>query len=139
MNIFFTGSVRGGRALQPEYGDIVEVLKGHGTVHSSHVSDDALSEFGETNVSSREILKRELSALAKSDVVIAEVTTPSLGVEYLIAVASTQNKRIVALYKGTDTLQLSAIIKGDENLEVHTYETREDMENALAVLNGIKK
>jgi 2'-deoxynucleoside 5'-phosphate N-hydrolase len=139
MNIFFTGSVRGGRTHQPQYADIVEILKEYGMVHSSHVSDDALSEYGETSLSSKEIFERELSALAKSDVVVAEVTTPSLGVGYLIAAASEQKKKIVALYKGTDTLQLSAIIKGDENLEVHTYETLEDIENALVVLNGIKK
>lgn len=139
MNIFFTGSVRGGRAHRPEYADIVEVLTTYGTVYSSHVSDDALSEYGETNLMSTEILKRELSALAKSDVVVAEVTSPSLGVGYLIAAASAQKKKILALYKNTDTLQLSAIVKGDDHVEVHTYETLEDIENALAVLNSIKK
>ena len=85
MNIFFTGSIRGGRADQPRYSLIVKILERYGTVLSRHIQDEELSQYGETNLSAKEILERERGTLAKSDIVVAEVTTPSLGVGYLIA------------------------------------------------------
>ena len=132
MNIFFTGSVRGGRSHQPEYAAIIETLEHYGTVFSSHVSDDALSSFGETSITAREVLAREQVALAKCDVIVAEVSTPSLGVGYLIAYASALEKKIVALYRGDDALKLSAIIKGDAKVETHAYKSEKDIERILA-------
>lgn len=131
MNIFFTGSVRGGRTSQPEYAHIVKRLEEYGTVTSRYASDETLSEYGETRLSDEEILKRELAALAACDVVIADVTTPSLGVGYLIATARKLGKRVIALYRGTDTLKLSGIIRGDAAVEVHTYETVADIDAIL--------
>jgi nucleoside 2-deoxyribosyltransferase len=131
MNIFFTGSVRGGRAHQKEYETIVQVLEKHGTVFSKHVSAEEVSEYGETDLTSEEILDREQQALAQSDCVVAEVTTPSLGVGYLIGRATAQEKRVIALYGGEHTLRLSAIIKGDPLVTVLCYKSEADIENLL--------
>jgi nucleoside 2-deoxyribosyltransferase len=133
MNIFFIGSIRGGRANQPRYAHIVETLAQYGTVSSQHVSDEALSEFGETRLTGAEILERELATLATCDVVVAEVTTPSLGVGYLIGRATMQNKKVIALYNGDDTLMLSGIIKGDKQVDLHTYKTDTDIDSILSV------
>src|SRR3989344_5840921 len=110
MNIFFVGSIRGGRAQLPDYQAIVGALQRHSTVLPQYISDEALSDYGETNLPATEILSRELDKLEKCDVVVADVTTPSLGVGYLIARATVQQKKVVALYRGTDALKLSAII-----------------------------
>ena len=136
MNIFFTASIRGGRADQPRYALIVEALKKHGTVFSSHVSDEALSQYGETNLSAGEILERERDALIKCDIAVAEVTTASLGVGYLIACATSLQKKVIALYCGDDTLKLSAIIKGDRGVEVRTYKTDHDIERIIGEALG---
>lgn len=131
MKIFFTGSIRGGRAHQPKYAAIVKILEQYGTVHSPFVPDETLSHYGETRLTDQEISAREHDALEKSDVVVAEVTTPSLGVGYLIAAASTHKKRVIALYHGEDALKLSAMIKGDAGVEVYTYKTDEDLQRIL--------
>ncbi len=127
MNIFFTGSIRGGRAHQPDYALIVKALEAYGTVSSRHVSDESLSEYGETNRTAGEVLYRERAAIEKCDVVVAEVTTPSHGVGYLISYASTLGKRIIALHSGENTLKLSALIKGDSNVMVRTYDKPENL------------
>lgn len=134
MTIFFLASVRGGRGQQPRYEAIVRELGSYGTVLSSHVANEELSRFGETDMANGTIRERELAALAKADIVVAEVTTPSLGVGYLIARATSTGKRVVALYRGKDTLRLSAIIAGDPHVEIHTYENDEDAENILMAL-----
>lgn len=131
MNIFFTASVRGGRSQQPQYEHVVKVLERYGAVFSEHVSDSTLSQYGETDLQSADILAREKGALAKCDIVVAEVTTPSLGVGYLIAYATSLGKRAIALYCGEDTLKLSAIIKGDSHVETHAYKTGADVEKIL--------
>ena len=131
--IFFIGSIRGGRIAQPQYVEIVEVLKQYGTVFSEHVADKSLGEYGETDLEKEEIHDREIEKLKESDVVVAEVTTPSLGVGYLISQAISLNKKVIALYSGEDTLKLSAMIKGDKNVKVHLYRTPEDL---IAILNS---
>src|ERR1035437_7960798 len=116
--ILFIGAIRGGRINQPQYTDIIEILKKYGTVLSEHVADESLSEYGETDIEKEEIHNRELDALKKSDLVVAEVTTPSLGVGYLVSQAINLNKKVIALYNGDDTLKLSAMIKGNKNIKV---------------------
>ena len=131
MNIFFTAAIRGGRAQQPEYASIVKALEQYGTVFSKHVADDDLSQVGETDISNKEILEREVSALEKSDVVIAEVTTPAHGVGYLIGRATSLGKRVIALHQGEFVLKLTGIIQGDPGVEVYAYKTDEDIEKIL--------
>src|SRR3989338_5360937 len=114
MKIFFAGAVRGGRANQPHYVYITDTLKQYGTVISGHVADESISEFGETELTKEEIYSREIAALETSDVVVAEVTTPSLGVGYIIGLATSLGKKVVAFYSGENTLKLSAMIKGDK-------------------------
>lgn len=131
MNIFFSGSIRGGRADQPKYISIISALEKYGTVFSKHVADETLSEYGETNISNREILERELVALGASDVIVAEVSTPSHGVGYLIARATALGKTVIALHLGDYALKLSGVIQGDPRVEVRSYKTKDDVEEIL--------
>lgn len=132
MNIYFTGSVRGGRANQPEYATIVAALEKYGTVFSAHVADETLPQYGETALTNREILEREIKALEKSDVVVAEVTTPSHGVGYMVARAVALGKRVIALHHGEYALKLTGIIQGDPDVEVHQYKTENDIQKVLS-------
>lgn len=136
MTIFFAGSIRGGRERQPQYARITESLKRYGEVYSQFVHDDTLSDFGETRLTDKQIHAREIKALNEVNILVAEVTTPSLGVGYLIAHASSRGKRVIALYQGDDALKLSAMIQGDQNVEVHTYENDEDLQNIFDIVFG---
>ena len=112
---------------QPHYAEIVEALEQYGTVFSKHVADKSLGEYGETDIGKEEIHDRELDRLRRSDVVVAEVTTSSLGVGYLIAQAVNLNKKVIALYNGEDSMKLTAMIAGDKNIDVRLYKTKEDL------------
>lgn len=127
MNIFFTVAVKGGRTGQPEHETIVQVLQQYGTVLSPHLASNELSEYGENGVNAQDIYTRELSALEQSDIVVAEVTTPSLGVGYFIARATAAGKKVIALYNREDKFRLSAIIQADPLVQVHPYETKGDL------------
>lgn len=127
MNIYFAAAVRGGREELPFYEKIVSLLKQYGTVLTEHVADSSLSSHGETEMTSHEILEREMSRLKESDIVIAEVTTSSLGVGAVIANAIELHKKIFCLYRGIHTDKLSALIKGQEEIKVYTYQNETDL------------
>jgi 2'-deoxynucleoside 5'-phosphate N-hydrolase len=127
MNFFFIGAIRGGRAKQPQFKTIVELLKQHGTLLSDHVADETMPQHGETDLTKEEIYAREMDHVNRCDVVVAEVTTPSLGVGYLIAEGLHAGKRIVCLYNGEDTYLLSAMIKGDPRIEIYPYQSTEEL------------
>ncbi len=131
MKIFFAASIRGGRANQPNFEIITEELKKYGTLDSDHVSNTNMSQFGETSMSATEISEREKTSVKESDVMVAEVTSPSLGVGYLVSYATSLNKKVFALYNGENSLKLSAMIKGDSLVTVQTYTNDEELKEVL--------
>ena len=46
LNIYFAGSIRGGRADASLYQRIVKILQRYGTVLTEHVADPTLTEEG---------------------------------------------------------------------------------------------
>lgn len=80
MNIYFSDSTRGGRQDADLYKQIIEYLKQYGTVLTEHIGFDTIDQ----SKTDREIHDEDIAWLRESDIVIAEVTTPSLGVGYEI-------------------------------------------------------
>lgn len=70
--------------------------------------------------------------LQEADVVVAEVTTPSLGVGYEIGKAE-EKKRVLCLYREQDGKRLSAMISGNPQIRVEKYRTIHDVERILKV------
>jgi hypothetical protein len=131
MKIFFTGSITGGRAQQPAYEKIVNFLKTKGEVFGAQVAEKEISHYGETELSMEEVHDREIERVQNADLVVAEITTPSFGVGYLLHAASSMNKKIVCLYRGNHEYKLSGILRGDKNLQIEMYEYDDEIENIL--------
>jgi len=133
MNIYFCGSIRGGRQDVAIYQQIVTYLKNYGRVLTEHVAFPEL-EIPEINLTDVQILERDMDWLAKSQVVVAEVTQPSLGVGFEIARAITLNKPVLCLFRPSSGQRLSALIRGSANNRsffVANYEQREDFEKFI--------
>mgnify|MGYP002405607649 CR=1 FL=1 len=90
--IYFAGSISGGRNNVELYGQIIEHLKKYGKVLTEHIGDKKISASGETNLSDTEIYERDTDWLYTANVVVAEVTTPSLGVGLEIGRALERNE-----------------------------------------------
>ncbi|XP_043916217.1 2'-deoxynucleoside 5'-phosphate N-hydrolase 1 [Protopterus annectens] len=114
MKIYFCCSIRGGRDDVKFYGAIVQWIKGIGTVLTEHVSRPELTEKGEdvSAVGDKHIHDRDIEWLQEADVVIAEVTQPSLGVGYEIGRAVAMNKKVLCLFRPSSGRVLSAMIRG---------------------------
>lgn len=131
MTIYFAASISGGRGDQAVYREIIELLKEHGTVLTEHFADASLTAAGET-LDDRRIHDRDLEWLRSADVLVAEVTTPSLGVGYEIGRAAEWGKRIVCLYRSSPGRRLSGMITGCCDVTVHEYRSVEEIEIILA-------
>ena len=104
MTIYFAASISGGRGDQAIYEQIIEMLRQHGTVLTEHFGNASLTAAGEA-MPDGDIHDRDLDWLRSADVLVAEVTTPSLGVGYEIGRAVEWGKRVVCLYRPSPASQ----------------------------------
>jgi 2'-deoxynucleoside 5'-phosphate N-hydrolase len=123
LKIYFAGSIRGGRADAALYHELIQFLFTFGTVLTEHVGDARLTEAGDDGPNDRAIHDRDMAWLAACDLVVAEVTAPSLGVGYELGWACALKKPILCLYRPREGKQLSAMIAGSENIVTSPYAT----------------
>ena len=128
MKIYFAGSIRGGRQDKELYLKIIKYLAKYGDVLTEHVGDKNLTDAGEDK-SSEFIYKRDIEWVKEADIIIAEVSTPSLGVGYEMGFAENLNKPIICLYKGGKPL--SAMIAGNKNIKTIKYNNFEELTKKL--------
>jgi nucleoside 2-deoxyribosyltransferase len=129
--IYFAGSIRGGRDDQELYEKIINYLQSFGEVLTEHVGHAGITPSGEAGVSDQEIYNRDIDWLRSSDVVVAEVSVPSLGVGFEIARAVELNKRILCLYRVQGSKKLSAMISGCPGIQVRRYQVFEDVRQII--------
>ncbi len=130
-NIYFAGSIRGGREDAEIYFEIINHLKNYGNVLTEHIGDANLSQKGEQNITDTEIHDRDIRLINNSDILVAEVSNPSLGVGYEIAYALKNNKKVLCLYKNNLDKKLSAMIQGSKSIITKTYFNLEDIKNII--------
>lgn len=127
MKIYFAGSIRGGRDDQELYMVIIKELGKYGQVLTEHIGDKSLSNLGEAAVTDSYIHDRDLEWVREADVVVAEVSTPSLGVGYEIGWAESLKKPILCLFRKKEGKRVSAMISGNSYLQNAEYSTIEDV------------
>jgi len=129
MKIYFAASIRGGRDYARDYKKIISQLSIYGQVLTEHIAENKLDDQGE-DISETDIFERDTEWLRESDIIVAEVTQPSLGVGYEIALGESLGKRIVCLFK-QQSGNLSAMIKGNRKLEVLEYISIDELSTKL--------
>lgn len=131
MNIYFSCSITGGRSDEAVYQALVARMQQlHHEVPTAHLSDPKVLDAERIAVP-RDIYERDMNWLRACDVVVAEVSTPSHGVGYEIAVALLSNKPVFCCYqKGK---RVSKIITGNTSptLKLFEYESIAAAEEAL--------
>lgn len=131
MNIYFSGAISGGRDNLPVYQHVVARLKALGhAVPSAHVADpDVLSADGA--LSPREVYDRDVAWIDAADAMIAEISTPSLGVGYEIGYALGRGKPALCLYR--DGVFVSKMITGHPSplLSVAAYRDEAELDRLV--------
>ena len=119
--VYFCGAIRGGRALQPLYAQIVTFLQKRGwEVLTKHVAaPDVLAQEHRHKFSAPDIYARDIRWLRSCELVVAEVSVPSLGVGFELATAQQLGKPIVCFCQAN--VALSALVDGNRYLRVLRY------------------
>lgn len=130
MKIYFAGSIRGGRDDKERYHEIINMLAKYGKVLTEHVGEKTLSALGESGPTDTRIYDRDMAWLHEADAVVAEVTTPSLGVGYEIGKMEGK-KPIVCLYREQDGKRMSAMIGGNKYLKCMKYKNITEVQKIL--------
>ena len=129
MDIYFGGSICSGRDDQELYFRIIEMLRDFGNVLTEHIGSKELSSKGE-GLSSSEIFQRDIAWVNRADVLVAEVSTPSLGVGFEIGSAA-GNIPILCLFREQEGKRLSAMIEGNPAITVRKYNTIREIPKIL--------
>ena len=127
MKIYFAGAIRGGREDAQLYKDIIAYLSEKGQVLTEHVGNMDLSWKGETSRNDENIFNRDMQWLKSANVLVAEVTTPSLGVGYELGIAEKTDIPVLCLYRNIEENSLSAMILGNKIFKCCCYSTQEEV------------
>ena len=131
MKIYFAGSIRGGRNDALLYKQIIDYISNYGEVLTEHVGDTSLSKLGEKRNKDKHIYDRDLEWLESADVVIAEVTTPSLGVGYELGIADKLNKPVLCLFRQQYGKKLSAMLTGNDSFNCRIYNNFKEIQSII--------
>ena len=124
--VYFAGSIRGGRVDADLYRRMIAYIKRSCTVLTEHVGDLSLSKLEDAPDRDVAIYNQDTAWLRESDLVIAECTTPSLGVGYEMAFAERYSKPVHIFYDSSRT-QLTAMLAGDPYFTLHPYTCEEEI------------
>lgn len=131
MEIYFCGSIRGGRSDADLYETLIAMLNEYGNVLTEHIGNDG-SKLTDAGYSDGEIHDQDIEWLRQADIVIAETTVTSLGVGYELGRAVALDLPILALYRPDADRELSAMIRGSDAIEVIEYEDPDELTTSIA-------
>jgi len=131
MKIYFSCSITGGRSDQQSYAWIVEYLQKRGhIVPTAHLSSmDVMDE--ENVIDPPDVYRRDVDWVASSDALIAEVSTPSHGVGYEIAIALSLDKPVLCCYQKGKTVSKMILGNTDPGILVRDYESLNELGNFI--------
>ena len=132
--IYFCGSIRGGREDAALYGKVIRMMQETDVVLTEHIGNVAYSAVPRSPENDREIYAQDTGWLRESDLVIAECSTPSLGVGYELAFTEQLKKPVYVFCRRS--VHLSAMISGDPFFTVYRYETEAELLAQIRLLLG---
>ena len=117
MNIYFSCSLTGGRDDEEVYGLIVDHLidKGHEVPTEGLARPEVMEE--EKVIDPEVVYQRDVAWVKGCDAIIAEVSTPSHGVGYEIALGLTLGKPVLCCYRVGAVV--SKMITGNDSTNLH--------------------
>lgn len=130
MNIYFSGSIYGGRQKLESYKKLIKELSKFGKVLNEEVADDNVI-LDEANTEDSDIFESLEEKINKADLIFAEVTVASLGVGYEIGYADKINKRIICVYDKAVIPKITTMLRGNNRLKIIPYTDINEIINNL--------
>lgn len=131
MKVYFACSISGGRKDEKAYQYLVGVMLGMGIdVPTAHIAETGIEEIDDQK-EPLDIYERDVSWIRESDILVAEISTPSHGVGYEIGYALSLDMPVLCLYK--EGVVVTKMISGnpDPLLSVMAYADLQQAEEIL--------
>lgn len=133
MNVYFSYSIRGAQSTSVPILEIENFLHRIGDIVSEHRPGE---HFSKGKLGDAEIFERDIRCLLSADIVVAEISNPSLGVGFEIGIAEEKGIPVLALaLSSIPEGNISGIIKGSENVKYVRY-SRLTLESDLKRILG---
>jgi hypothetical protein len=124
--VYFSVSISGGREHAHFYQPMVEVIRKYGRVLTEHFADENLLTEREEGKSDEFLYWRDHAFIEACEWFVADVSQPSFGVGYEIALAEQLHKKIICLHYKHSPKTVSPMISGNYRTAVIEYENEED-------------
>jgi len=133
MEIYFSCSITGGRRDQRIYARMVDFMRqqGHHVLTAHLAGENVVME--ETTVDARDVYRRDMEWVESCDALVAEVSTPSHGVGYEIALALLRGKAVLCCYRDNRTVSKMVLGNTHPNLTLCAYQGLADLRVALGL------
>ncbi len=130
MIIYCAGAIRGDTTFQNNFLEIINYLESQEHTVLAELNSKYNSSIPLTD---KQIYTRDIKWIERSEMVVAEISGPSLGVGFEIAYALFQQKIPVLAFANKETKSLSALIAGCDSdlLTVKEYENVEDLHKKI--------
>lgn len=131
MNIYFAGGIRGGSGDPKLYAEIIKILNKLGNVVTSHLANPEVQQDKLKNMKDDAIYITDMNQLKASDLLVTEVSAPSIGIGYKIAKAESMGVPVMALFNNSSTFMLSALVAGNSHITIMRYNDLKDLEQKV--------
>jgi len=126
MNIYFACSITGGRNDQDIYQKIVAALQEDGhEIPTALLATPGVMEL-EGIVDPFEVYQRDVNWIKSSDLLVAEVSTPSHGVGYEIGYALERGVPVICMYRQGANVSKMILGNRDSNLKLYAYRSEDE-------------
>ncbi len=111
---------------------MIDYLSSFGDVLTEHVGRASVSDNGDDGPDDKYIHDRDMAWLSACDLLVAEVSVPSLGVGYELGQAVSMKKPVLCLYQSECGRPLSAMIAGNAGIRTAVYASMDQARQILA-------
>ena len=134
--IYFAGSIRGGREDLALYAALIARLQERAEVLTEFIGESTLEDQEAATMTDYDIYERDMALLREADAIVAECSTPSLGVGYELGSAYALGLPAYILYRPGESRRLSAMVSGNRDCVLLPSESREE---ALAAVDRLRE
>jgi len=121
MNVYFTASISGKSKYENEYKEIIKYLKQKQLNLTEYVLNTSVTQVTKQSLTDKEKVYHEIASTIKSsDLIIAEISFPSVAVGHEISLALESNKPVIALHLKNTKVGLLEGVR-NEKLQIVEY------------------
>lgn len=130
MNIYFSGSIKWADHAKENYPAIIEELKKYGTVLTEHIW--LLAQWINHNIKDTAawVFEADVNFIDQSDIVVAEISAPSLGVWRELAYAQYVRKIPIYCFY-VSWARVSRMVLGNDYVKAQEYTTLDEVNEML--------